>query len=166
MPSKKTETVPWERQEGEGVKPYEAFLIYLEMGEKRILQAVADRLHKSYTLIRRWKDAYNWVERCRAWDNYLQREAKKAAVSEVRAMNKRHIQIAIKLQDAAMEALAQKGNEIITEKNLATIVKLATDLERGSREAEVEATAKEADETVAVDEEETVHIYLPDNGRM
>ncbi len=165
MPNKKTEQ-PWERQEGEGAKPYEAFLIYLEMGADRSLRAVGQKLGKSRALMERWSSAYSWTERCHAWDNYLQREAKKAAVAEVRAMNKRHIQMAVKLQDAAMQALTDKGSEIITEKNLASIVKLATDLERGSREAEVEATTKEAEETAATGEDETVHIYLPDNGRM
>lgn len=51
---------PWERQEGESSKAFEAFVIYRDMGAKRTFTAVADTLHKSCTLIRRWKEQWDW----------------------------------------------------------------------------------------------------------
>ena len=38
---KHRDTEPWERLEGEGVKAYEAFSVYLELGEDK-----AERLHR------------------------------------------------------------------------------------------------------------------------
>lgn len=90
---KRSETKPWERQDKEGEKPFEAFVIYRDMGEKRTLQAVADKLRKSYTLIRRWKDTWAWEDRVRAYDNNLQKEAHAEAVKKARKMADRHIGI-------------------------------------------------------------------------
>lgn len=130
---KRSETKPWERQENEGVKPYEAFAIYRDMGEKRTLQAVADKLQKSYTLIRRWKDAWAWEDRVRAYDNNLQKEAHAEAVKKARKMADRHIGIALKLQSKAMEALEMMNAENIDPKNLVAIIREATKLERENR---------------------------------
>lgn len=41
---KHRDTEPWERLEGEGVKAYEAFSVYLELGEERSIRAVAKQL--------------------------------------------------------------------------------------------------------------------------
>lgn len=138
MPNRKTEQ-PWERQKGESAQAFEAFSLYLEMGAERNIRAVAQELHKSYTIIARWSRTNNWVERCRAWDNHLQREAKKAAVAEIRKMNQRHIDMARALQGAVAKALKDRGATIITDKNLAAIAKLGTDLERSCRVYEAEA---------------------------
>lgn len=54
-------------------------------------------------------------------------------------MNRRHITMARALQGAAAKALKDRGDAIVTGKNIAAIVKLATDLERQSREAEAKA---------------------------
>lgn len=138
MPNRKTEQ-PWERQKGESAQAFEAFSLYLEMGAERNIRAVAQELHKSYTIIARWSRTNNWVERCRAWDNHLQREAKKAAVAEIRKMNQRHIDMARALQGAVAKALKDRGATIITDKNLAAIAKLGTDLERSCRVYEAKA---------------------------
>ena len=102
MPNKREP--PWERQKGESARAFEAFLVYLQMGPERSIRAVAQKLSKSYTLAGRWSSTYHWVERCRAWDNYLQQEAKKAAVAEVRRMNQRHAKMASAIQATAMQA--------------------------------------------------------------
>lgn len=142
MPNRKTEQ-PWERQKGESAQAFEAFSLYLDLGTERSIRAVTQELHKSYTIIARWSRTNNWVERCRAWDNHLQREAKRAAVAELREMNRRHITMARALQGAAAQALKDRGAAIITDKNLAAVVKLATDLERSSQTYEVDILSED-----------------------
>ena len=93
---------PWERQKGESEKAYEAFAAYRDMGEK---------LGKSDTLIRRWKVRWNWQERVRAYDNELEREARKKVVADRKAMTERHIGIAMQLQKKALEALSSLSVE-------------------------------------------------------
>lgn len=128
---------PWDRQKGESARAFEAFLVYLQMGPERSIRAVAQRCNKSYTLIGRWSGDNGWVERCRAWDNYLQHEAKKAAAAEVRSMNRRHAKMAAAIQGTALQALRELGTKMVNPKNFASIVKLSTDLERQSLTAEV-----------------------------
>lgn len=138
MPKNRTD-LPWERQKGESAQAFAAFLVYLQMGADRSLSAVGQRLGKSRALMERWSSANGWVERCRAWDNHLQREAKKAAAAEVRSMTRRHISIAQQIQGAAMQALKEMGSNMVNPKNFAAVVKFATDLERSSVIAEAEA---------------------------
>lgn len=139
MPKNRTD-LPWERQKGESAQAFAAFLAYLQMGADRSLSAVGQRLGKSKALMERWSSANGWVERCRAWDNYLQREAKKAAVAEIRKMNQRHISMAQQIQDAVLQALIDLGSDIVTPQNFSAVVKLSTDLERQSMEAEAKET--------------------------
>ena len=74
---------------------------------------------------------------CRAWDNYLQQEAKKAAAAAVRNMNRRHAQMAAAIQGTAMQALQERGADMVNPNNFAAIVKLAAELERQSLTAEL-----------------------------
>lgn len=152
MPNRKTEQ-PWERQKGESAQAFEAFSLYLDLGTERSIRAVSQKLGKSKTLIDRWSRTNNWVERCRAWDNHLRREAKRAAVAEIRRMNQRHITMAQALQGAVAKALKDRGAAIITDKNLAAIAKLGTDLERSCRVYEMDTLSedlKQAEEDSAV----------------
>ena len=137
MPNKREQ--PWDRQKGEGARAFEAFLVYLQMGPERSVRAVAQKLSKSYTLAGRRSSTYHWVERCRAWDNYLQQEAKKAAAAEVRNMNRRHAKMAAAIQGTAMQALQERGADMVNPNNFAAIVKLAAELERQSLTAEMSA---------------------------
>lgn len=137
---KHSDTQPWERREGESVKAYEAFSIYLNLGEKRSINAVALKLSKSRTLISRWSSTYGWVERVAAYDTELQRQAHAQAIKKARAMSERHISIALKLQEKALDALAKTNPEDIDPKNLLAFLREATRLERESRAEVVEAT--------------------------
>lgn len=145
--SKSSDTKPWERQPKEGEKPFEAFVKYRDMGEKRTLNAVAAELQKSYTLIRRWKDTWNWEERVRAYDNELQKQAHKQAVKKARGMADRHIDMALKMQVKALEALADLDPKAIDPKTLISFIREATRLERENREDVVRMTEPEKEET-------------------
>lgn len=109
---------PWERQDGETEKAFSAFKAYLEMEDRNICQ-LAKRLAKSRQLVDKWKQKYNWQERCIAWDKSLQEIEYKTAVKERKKMAKRHIAIAMSMQAKAVEALQKidvsklNANEII-----------------------------------------------------
>ena len=130
---KRSDTKPWERQEGESVKAYEAFQCYLNLGETRSQRLVSEQLSKSRQLISRWSANYQWVERVAAYENDLQRQAHAEAVKKARKMADRHIGIALKLQAKAMEALEKMDAEDIDPKNLVAFIREATKLERENR---------------------------------
>lgn len=126
---------PWERQPGEGVKAYEAFCLYREMGSDRTLAKVSTRLSKSAQLIRRWSYTYNWVERCRAYDRNLEKIAHKTAIKEYSDMTKRHIRIAMKLQSSAIASLEKlvESKQTMKPRDIKEFIALGTELERLNR---------------------------------
>ena len=162
---KRNDTKPWERQEGESVKAFEAFTVYLEMGDERSIREVAQRLAKSRALIGRWSVTYQWVERVAAFDADVQRKAHAKAVKKRRNMVDRHISIALKMQEKALMALEQMDPADIDPKNLIAMLREATKLEQEMRTAAVDerrAAIADAEDTGEADD---VLIYLPENGR-
>ena len=156
---------PWERQDGETEKAFSAFKAYLEMEDRNICQ-LAKRLSKSRQLVDKWKQKYNWQERCIAWDKSLQEIEYKTAVRERKKMAKRHIAIAMSMQAKAVEALKKID---VSKLNAGEIIRLfdtAVKIERLSRG---EATFINSNQDNKVDEEtnpiNTIQIYIPDNGR-
>lgn len=131
-PAREEETRPWERQKGESEAAWEAFLTFRDM-EKRGTEKVAEQLSKSRQLISRWKAKWTWEERCRAYDNELQKEAFRDAVKERRKMNERHINLSMRLQKAAFDALKNKDFSKMADKDISSFVRIATDLERLAR---------------------------------
>lgn len=66
----------WDRQDLESAVAYQAFCAYRDLGTGRSIDAVVQKLDKSRTLIGRWSGDWNWVERCRAYDDYTERQAR------------------------------------------------------------------------------------------
>lgn len=131
--SKRSDTNPWERQEGESVKAFEAFMVYLKLGDDRSVRAVGQECAKSRSLISRWCTAHRWVERAAAYDADVQRKAHAAAVKKQRKMAERHISIALQLQEKALAALADMKPGDIDPRVLVTMLREATKLERENR---------------------------------
>lgn len=81
-PPNTTGQVPsWDRQPGEGPKPFHAFRVYLEMGDGRSNRKVARKLGKSETLISRWSSQWDWPIRLMSWQNN-QAEVQQAAIDQ------------------------------------------------------------------------------------
>lgn len=125
---------PWERQEGESEKAFEAFAVYRDMGAERSITKVVQSLNKTRALIGRWSSQWNWQERVRAYDNELEKEARTKAIRDRKAMTTRHINIAMQLQKKALEALNGLSVEDMSPKDIKEYIKMATDLERLNRE--------------------------------
>ena len=162
---KRNDTKPWERQEGESVKAFEAFTVYLEMGDERSIREVAQRLAKSRTLIGRWSVTYQWVERVAAFDADVQRKAHAKAVKKRRNMVDRHISIALKMQEKALMALEQMDPADIDPQNLIAMLREATKLEQEMRTAAVDERRAAIADVEDTGEADDVLIYLPENGR-
>lgn len=141
---------PWERQKGESEKAFEAFVTYRDMGTKRSLRAVCEKLGKSKTLIDRWSSDKDWVERVRAYDNDIEKEARAKVIRDRKAMTTRHINIAMQLQAKAVEALAGLEVEDMSPKDIREFIKMATDLERLNRTLEEHGDKDGADTSTSL----------------
>lgn len=130
---KSSDAKPWERQDGESAKAYQAFCKYLDMGEKRSIRAVAQQLGKSATLMARWSSTWHWPDRVVEYEADLRRQAYKKAQNGAEKMAKRHINIALKMQEKALAALNATKPECIQVRDMITLLREATKLERDSR---------------------------------
>lgn len=156
---------PWERQEGETPKPYEAFCIYRDMGTERSQAKVAEKCGKSGSLIGRWSTSYNWVERAAQWDDEQERIEREAAQREqakaIREMRKRHADLANAMLIKAAKALKKIPDEEIRAGDVSRMVDIASKLERISR-GDVGEVVEERDGGQAAS---PVTFYIPSNHR-
>ena len=162
---------PWERQDGETSKQFQAFVIYRDLAEERSLSKVAKQLGKSTQLMSRWSAANNWVERCAAFDREQDRIARQEQIKEIKKMRKRHANTG-----ALMVSIADKGLRNMldtTDKanpklkydlnatEIAKLVDAGSKLERISR-GDVGEVIEQRDGGEAIN---PVQIYIPDNNR-
>lgn len=170
MATKTTETtnntpLPWERQDRETPKAFEAFCVYRDMGTERSASKVANIVGKSYSLMQQWCNKYGWVDRAAAWDDEqdrIKREAEqKAQIEAIKEMRKRHTKVAVKMINKADAALDEILAGEIKPADIPRIVDIATKLERISR-GDVETVIEERQgESIAP----AVTFYMPDNNR-
>jgi hypothetical protein len=156
----------WEQQVGETSAAWEAFQIYFKQ-DKKNASDVAKQLHKSYTLIRRWKDRWFWEERCRAYENSLLR----AEYEEVKKTRKRaaknKLAYAATMQNLGFAALQKVDAGELTAKDLPLIMRMLQtgfEYEDIGREALLDVVEKELGDEADTDETEDVVVYVPDNG--
>lgn len=150
---------PWHRRKGETGKAWEAFQVYRDLGPTRSANKTAGQLKKAGSLIRAWKLKYDWEERAAAWDRHLEREKDSAWVrsqtahpDEIAAMNARHAEAALALQQKALLRLAQLDPAQLTPPQVLAYLVEAVKLERTARgEArEEDAAGDDADQDIVV----------------
>lgn len=152
---------PWERQEGETPKAFEAFSIYRDMGIDRSLRKVVQHLNKNLTTIAEWSSKYEWVDRVAAWDAEQDRIARLEQIKDIKKMRKRHAGIASQMLLKAAEALQNLDPEEIKAQDVSRLVDIGSKLERISR-GDVGEVVEERDGGEAIN---PVQIYIPDNQR-
>lgn len=164
MAEKKTANTtefPWERQQGEGTKAYEAFNTYLLMGEDRTYSKVANELKKSTTIIGRWGSQYQWRERVAAYDAHQMELTRKDQAKAIRRMRERHATLATSMLTKVTKKMAKMSEDELTPQDMKAWVDVATKLERLSR-GDTSEVIEERDGGAAIN---PVSIYIPDNGR-
>lgn len=100
-----------DRLSQESTKAYAAFLEYRNMDVDRSIDAAWKRYSKTDKItpgyFRQWSVTYHWVERARAWDDFIEAEAQKkiakAAIDRKAKMLERHASIGRTLQGFGLE---------------------------------------------------------------
>lgn len=96
---------PWARQERESPAAYDAFRIYMNMGARRNLTAVAVEVNKSRSMIGNWSSEYEWRDRTAAYDSYITTAAVDGIADQVSSVRHQHIELANKLMDHLSDRL-------------------------------------------------------------
>jgi hypothetical protein len=124
-----TTAQPWERQPDESSPAFDAFVAYRDDPD-RSLRGVAARLHKSLTIVGRWSSKHRWVERCEAWDAYLDATRRDATAETVADVARRHVAAARMMQEKALLRLAGMHPSELTPTELLRFLLAAIHLER------------------------------------
>ena len=161
MARKPEQAETWERQPGEPQKEWEAFLLFRDM-PNRSLAAVAETLGKSYRLMGRWSQRYDWNTRAADYDNELQRKDLKEKKENIRKMNKQQVQLGLALQKKAIQALSELAIEDMSARNILDYLVQGIEIERRSRidSVEVETPGSKGRINIMADEEESGMMQL------
>lgn len=162
--AKKKETEerkPWERLPDETTPAFEAFKEYRDMGEKRSIAKVAEKLGKSDKLLERWSAKHDWGNRVKAWDDEIEHKASESLLNEIAKMRARQRKQALKMQLKGLDLLngINVGDAKLSE--IVSLLKLGMEQERICM-GDVGEVIEERNGGDAVP---AVQIYVPDNGR-
>lgn len=128
----------WERQPKESSPAYTAFCLYRNMPyrkkpEKRSLAKVGRKLGKSTTILERWSAEWNWQERCREYDNELQRIEFEERRAAIKAMQERHLTLALEVLQKAKASLEHLPDAEIEPRDLLNFIIRGIEIERRIR---------------------------------
>jgi len=100
----------WEAQPREQPAAFEAFALYVRDAPRdRSVRKVQEQIGGSSHA--KWCSAWFWVHRARAYDNHRAREIDAAGLDEAKEQRRRHVRLAVLLQEAGARTL-QRAIEI------------------------------------------------------
>lgn len=108
------DSYPWTRRKGESVIAYEAFRLYMD---KRRIQSVSDVTGRHMSQLTRWSSDFEWVERCRLYDVFLEEQATDGLVHELLEARSKDLDLVDKLRSH----LSDRLDEFITKKQDPTV---------------------------------------------
>jgi hypothetical protein len=107
----------WQRRPEETGPAFEAFVLFRDMASPRSIKQVAEILGKGRSTLDEWAQKYRWNDRCRLWDNEVDKRTSNAQIAEIKAMKRRQAQMAFELQSAAHMALTALTAKLKTAKS-------------------------------------------------
>src|SRR5262249_54006155 len=100
---------PWERQQGESARAFAAFCLFRDIGPRRSLRECCRGFYDGTTAnvgqISTGASRWQWVERCRVWDDHLDTVARQEQERQRKEMVERHAKAAEAAVEKAAEAL-------------------------------------------------------------
>lgn len=163
----------FDRQPGEPETAWKSFIVYRDMGLDRTLEktrVVLGKTNPGYLkALEEWSREWGWRTRTEAWDREIDRRHRKEMFAEVERMRRRHVDLAVSLQDLGTVELrkllaaanrAIKEN-VITGELLLKLIDLGIKLERQGR-GEPESIIEERRQLTADEERDAMKVLLRD----
>jgi len=116
--------ISWERCPGETSKAYKVFCEYRDMGSERSGVKVGQMLNVNKSYIDKLSSKYNWVNRAREFDDYIEARVRARNENEIIEMRIRHAKQARDLQDTLALPLEVLNRKIEKDPNLNELDKL------------------------------------------
>lgn len=136
LPHELVALYPWDRQESESDRSFEAFELYRTMGLQRSLTKVVNELGKSMTLIERWSQRDQWKMRVMAYDRHEARLTNERVVLGTAGMRERQTILAMQMQSRAQNRILKMTDGEIGRMRPVDVVALmraSADIERRAR---------------------------------
>lgn len=127
---RETETDPWDRNDTDTDKSFEAFVVYRDLGPARTYTEVSRKLHKVPSLIKRWSYQHDWRKRVKAYDADKARDWDEMARATAWTVAERHAQLARALTTRGLQALQNIDPATLSPSDLARWIDLAVRIER------------------------------------
>lgn len=103
----------FERQPTETDGAWNGFTVYRDQGHERSVIKTAEYLSVPRATVATWSSKWLWPRRIEAWDLWLDRAYALEMASHRRAMARKHIKLAERIQQVALLALQKKyGNDL------------------------------------------------------
>jgi len=131
--SDEAEVDPWERLPDESSKAYHAFCLYLWDGHWRSMRKVADALGKGFSYenqLWKWSAKFNWLDRARAFDTYVDTLQTRQYLAEQQAAFGRHIEHASQLEEKVFDELMSRDLKEMKPSELIRLYDIASKIER------------------------------------
>lgn len=138
----------FDRQPGEGPKPFAAFVAYRQMGGSRSLSRLHVELAKSARMLKGWSSKFRWQERVAAWDADVERRQRAAEDEAIRDAARRRA----KKQTAFRDHQVALGEKLIEQAE----AMLGRPLERAVKREKMVVTADMVGKEI-----ETTVVYEP-----
>lgn len=125
----------WDRQPGESTKAYAAFCAYRDLGPERSIEKAGQMLDKprSKKWLGEWSAKYKWVERAKAYDDYVEKLKRKEKEKAIKEMAERQARIAMAFQEKIIERLQSIDPAELTPTELVKWFEIAAKIERLNR---------------------------------
>jgi len=125
----------WERQPGESTKAYAAFCVYRDLGTERSLEKAGQMLDKPRTRkwLGEWSAKYKWVERAKAYDDYIEKRKREEKEKAILEMADRQARLAIAFQQRVAQRLQELDPSELSPSDLARWFEIAAKIERLNR---------------------------------
>lgn len=125
----------WERQPGETDREWQVWLAYRDAypSVKPSYRMVAEQLGTTINVVKKVGQRWDFQVRIQAWAKYVDELTLKQRQTEIVDMNKRHIDMATKLQDKLRVAIENIEPKLLEPKDITSLFKLAAELERKAR---------------------------------
>jgi hypothetical protein len=132
-PAQLDATQPWDRRPSETPRAYNAFTQFRDLGQRRTLRDLCTTTGLSSTSVRTWQHSHDWIDRARAYDAWLDREATLDQVQHVKDMRRRHAVLGQLAVQKAGEKIRAIDAMKLTVREAAVLLEMGVKIERLAR---------------------------------
>jgi hypothetical protein len=133
--------VPWSQWEGESIKAFSAFTLYLNQGPERSLRAVAEECTKHESLVRRWSARWNWRQRALAHDRDQARQIHERLSLQLARIRERDLKLADLVDEKTrlrLEMMKLEEVYALSATEIASLIRVSSDLKYKPRDVSPE----------------------------